>query len=235
MANTCQDLLIRWTSQTLNLPACTADVLVTDRRADRGAGEALCEPDHSAINCGQRTISLSTEVRVGLFGGSAEKATRKFFAADTPREAQAQIAKGADINGFDVPGIGRMIPLARQAHQGNAAMVTWLLENGADPALQDATGDTALHIAANRGKVTVIPILVAGNADIEATDSRGNTPLHRSVMPGDLEATRVLLELGANPNARSEEGTPLSLAARGLHRNSWEMEQLLRSHGATQH
>ena len=172
---------------------------------------------------------------MGLFGGGAEKATRKFFAANTPREAQVQIAKGADINGFDVPGIGRMVPLGRQAHQGNAAMVTWLLENGADPALRDATGDTALHIAANLGKVDVIPILVAGKADIEATDSRGNTPLHRSVMPGDLGATWKLLELGANPNARSEDGTPLSLVARGLHANSSEMERLLRSYGATQH
>lgn len=172
---------------------------------------------------------------MGLFGGGTEKATRKFFAANSPREAQAQIAKGADVNGFDVPGIGRMIPLCRHAHQGNAAMVTWLLENGADPALRDATGDTALHIAANRGQVSVIPILVAGNADIEATDSRGNTPLHRSVMPGDLQATRVLLELGADPNARSEEGTPLSLVSRGLHSNSAEMERLLRSHGATQY
>lgn len=172
---------------------------------------------------------------MGLFGGGAEKATRKLFAADTPREAQIQIARGADIDGFDVPGIGRMVPLGRQAHQGNAAMVTWLLENGADPALRDATGDTALHIAANQGKVSVIPILVAGNADIEATDNRGNTPLHRSVMPGGLEATRMLLELGANPNARSVEGTPLSLVARGFHRNSSEMEQLLRTYGATQH
>lgn len=73
---------------------------------------------------------------MGLFGGGAETATRKFFAADTPREAQVQIAKGADINGFEVPGIGRMTPLGRQAHQGDAAMVTWLLENGADPALR---------------------------------------------------------------------------------------------------
>lgn len=75
----------------------------------------------------------------------------------------------------------------------------------------------------------MIRILVAGNADIEAADSRGNTPPHRGVMPGDLAAMRVLLELGANPNARSEEGTPLSLVARGFHRNSSEMEQLLRS------
>lgn len=172
---------------------------------------------------------------MGLFGGGAEKATRKLFAADSPREAQVQIAKGADISGFDVPGVGRMTPLGRQARFGNAAMVTWLLENGADPDLQDGTHDTPLHIAANHGKANVIPILVAGNADIEATDRRGNTPLHRSVMPGEFEATRILLELGANPNARSEDGTPLSLVARGLHRNSSEMEQLLRSHGATQH
>lgn len=172
---------------------------------------------------------------MGLFGGGAEKATRKLFAADTPREAQAQIAKGADINGFDVPGVGRMTPLGRAARFGNAPMVTWLLENGADPDLQDGTSDNALHIAANYGHDNVIPILVAGNADIEATDRRGNTPLHRSVMPGNFEATRMLLELGSNPNARSEEGTPLSLVARNIHRNTSEMEQLLRSHGATQH
>lgn len=168
-------------------------------------------------------------------GGGTEKATRKLFAANGPREAQAQLAKGGDINGFVMPDIGRMMPLQRHAYLGNAAMVSWLLENGADPALTDGSGDTALHTAANRGKVDVIRILLAGKGDIEAKDRRGNAPLHRSVMPGDLAATRVLLDHGADPNARSEEGTPLSIAEKGFHSNKHEMAQLLRDHNATRY
>ena len=172
---------------------------------------------------------------MGWFGGGTEKASQKLFYADTPREAEAQVTKGADINGIQDPGVGRMTPLGRHARWGNTTMTKWLLDNGADPDLQDGTGDAPLHIAANYDMADVIPILVAGNADIETTDRRGNTPLHRSVMPGNLKATRMLLELGADPNARSEEGTPLSLVARDLHRNTSQMEQLLRSHGSTQY
>jgi hypothetical protein len=173
---------------------------------------------------------------MGLFGGGGtEKATLKLFAANGPRDAQAELAKGGDINGYVVPGVGRMMPLQRQAYLGNAAMVSWLLENGADPALADGQGDTPLHTAANRGNVDVIRILLAGKAAIESKDLRGNTPLHRSVMPGDLAATRVLLEHGADSNARSEEGTPLSIAQKGFHSNKHEMAQLLRDHNATRY
>lgn len=172
---------------------------------------------------------------MGLFGDGSEKATRKLFAADSPRQAQAQLAKGADINGFDVPDLGRLTPLARQTYLGAAPMVAWLLENGADPDLEDSSGETALHSAANRGEHEVIGLLVAANANIEATDRRGNTPVLRAVMAGQLEATRILLELGSDPNARSEDGTALSLVAKRFHRNTWEMEGLLRSHGATEY
>lgn len=171
---------------------------------------------------------------MAMFGRSGvQKATEKLFGANTTREAEAQLAKGADIDGYDVPHMGRLVPLNRHAHQGNAAMVSMLLTHGANPNLAGITGDTALHEAANRGTTNVIPLLIAAGADIEAKDPRGNTPLHRSVMPGNLAATRMLLEHGANPNARSEEGTPLSLASRQLHSNDLEMSQLLREHGAT--
>ena len=70
--------------------------------------------------------------------------------------------------------------------------------------------------------------LVAQGADLSATDTWGNTPLHSRAQSwrGSID---VLLELGANANARAPIGTPLHAA--GLRKNS-EIAKKLLAHGA---
>ena len=53
-------------------------------------------------------------------------------------------------------------------------------------------------------------------SDIEARDDDGLTPLATAVMSEQLDATRALLEAGANPSTRDNDGdTPMSNAPDG--------------------
>ncbi len=80
----------------------------------------------------------------------------------------------------------------------------------------DASGSTALHLAAQRGKRAVLGALVKyGRARSDASDVDGNTALHRAVACANPEAVRTLLVglPGADPCALNRAGqTPMLMA-----------------------
>ena len=67
-------------------------------------------------------------------------------------------------------------------------------------------GMTALHYAAREGHIATAKLLVTGGADIDQP-SNGDltTPLLASVINGNYDLALVLLELGADPNALSDD------------------------------
>ena len=77
-------------------------------------------------------------------------------------------------------------------------------------------GFTALHFASYFGSTGTITALLEGGAHIEAATRNflTNTPLHAAAAGGRIEASRLLLRSGADPNARQHGGfTPLMTAA----------------------
>jgi len=93
-------------------------------------------------------------------------------------------------------------------------------------------GFQALHLAAFFGRTEVVRLLAQRGARVN-TYSRngfGVMPLHSAVAGQHLEASRILLENGADPNAvQSEEFTPLMAAAQN---GQASMVALLLQHGA---
>jgi len=108
----------------------------------------------------------------------------------------------------------------RAADRGDVAAVRRFLDDGFAPNAGNEIGYTALMGAARGARLDVIRLILSCGGQAALADKRGYTALHWAVAqpPADssnqLNCVRALIEAGADPNARNEEGiTPLMNAA----------------------
>lgn len=85
----------------------------------------------------------------------------------------------------------------------------FLLENGADPNLKDAQGDTPLIVAAMNGFPEGVRVMLLAKAQVDGTNGRGETALIKAVLMRDAPSVRLLLQAGADPD-RTDNQTGLS-------------------------
>ena len=106
-------------------------------------------------------------------------------------------------------------PMADAAMGGNLDVVRELVASGTDVNAPQGDGMTALHWAAERGDTEMVDLLVVAGARLDAVTRNGRyTPLHLAGSEGYALVIRLLLEAGADPNARSStDATPLHFAA----------------------
>ncbi len=124
-------------------------------------------------------------------------------------------------SGFDVAGSSSSrSPLARAVSDGRTSgIVDCLVELGANVNEKDYMG-TLLHNTVWRdppdlGSQFARALVEAGANVEERSQMDGETPLHLAAREGNSSVGNVLIEAGANVNARTEDGeTPLLLAAR---------------------
>ena len=107
------------------------------------------------------------------------------------------------------------------------------------PSAEDLRNDPHGHLvwAARTGDVAAIRQLAASGVDLSASsatalrfvfpdfDHMDSTPLQHAVRKHQVEAVRVLLESGADPDARRDGATPLFIAAN--HKDSTLLRLLL--------
>jgi prolyl 4-hydroxylase len=98
------------------------------------------------------------------------------------------------------------------------------------------TGSTEAHrLAASGASIDLTGVLDSQPEVINVRDANGWTALHEAVRKGSFDSVQVLLDRGAEVNARTgqrEEGeSPLALALR-LHGDSAPIVNLLRERGA---
>ena len=65
---------------------------------------------------------------------------------------------------------------------------------------------TPLHVAAEKSHYDVMDVLLKHGAKVNALDSAGQTCLHRCGREGNVQACRILLSFGADPNIVSLQG-----------------------------
>jgi cytohesin len=103
--------------------------------------------------------------------------------------------------------------LHKAASMGQARVVQFLLEGGAEVGVRNKSGSTPLHLAARLGRREIVLLLLGGKADPNS-DSQGQTPAHLAAGEGYKAVVETLLDAGGNPNAKDSAGkTPLHWAA----------------------
>ena len=101
-------------------------------------------------------------------------------------------------------------PLLYTCENGNYEIAKLLLEYGANPNVVGSDNSTPLIEALDSESYDIMELLIKNGADIEY-EFYDNTCLVRAVRIGDIQAVKLLLEYGANPNATNSDGfTPLN-------------------------
>jgi ankyrin repeat protein len=85
----------------------------------------------------------------------------------------------------------------------------FLLQNGADPNLKDAEGNTPLIVAAMNSFPDGVRVMLIAKAQVDGTNGRGETALIKSVLMRDAASVQLLLQAGADPD-RTDNQTGLS-------------------------
>lgn len=102
------------------------------------------------------------------------------------------------------------------AHDGQLALVRKALQSGTPVDDRDPQQKlTALHMAAYNGHTEIVRLLIDHDAEIDPRDHQGMTPLLHACTGPFPETVTLLINAGADINAReSSEGfTPLMMAA----------------------
>lgn len=120
---------------------------------------------------------------------------------------------GVPVDGRDADGETALMAAAKA---GRVELVRELLGRGADPALQDIWGSSALGWTASRiNSPEVVAALAAGGAPVDSLDDDGWTPLMTAAALGRVGVVRALLEGGADPRRRDpEDGSARECAVR---------------------
>lgn len=184
--------------------------LLLRRGADAAAADSTGTTAlHLVIPWGTSEV-VDELLAAGANAGAADRGGRTPFHVAASRGATAV----ADLLLGDDGEISSPTPSTREdtalARLDDRAILESLLNAGANPDPADASGDTPLHVAAERGADATVAWLLAHGADPSRRDDDDVTPLHRAAN-GDIAAK--LIEAGAPIDPPDRDGrTPLHRA-----------------------
>ena len=142
----------------------------------------------------------------------------------------SQMATHGNLNSRDAQG---NTPLLLAIRKQRYRHVDYLLEQGADAAVQNNQGNTTLIFAAYTAPVALCEQLFACGALVNARNARGITPLMAAAITGNMEVVRWLLQHGADVAQKDIYGCTACMQAH-LH-GRMAVVELLAEQGETLH
>lgn len=114
-----------------------------------------------------------------------------------------EILKGGTDN-LETPDFKGETALYRAVFRGDKSIVQLLLEKGANPAARPPGCNSPLHLSVNRDRKTILEMLLERSTkeEIEETTSTGETALYLAIQKKYSSCAKILLQHGANPQAR---------------------------------
>jgi len=187
---------------TLVAPTFLVAILLstaTQAATDTRLAEAAQKRDTATV----RTL-LSQKVDPNVPGRDGTPALLWMVRIDDVETARLLVKAGADVKAANRQGL---TPLALAASNGSAAMLKVLIDAGADVNATDPAGETPLMLAARVGSLDAARVLMERGATIEAKDAQfEQTALMVAVRENRPQVVKLLVELGANVNARTRVG-----------------------------
>jgi hypothetical protein len=120
-------------------------------------------------------------------------------------------------------------PFIIALYKGNTAAVVEYLSAGGDPNAESPEGAHPMNLACDYGDAELAQALLEAGSRVEG--NRDDPPLGWCAYNGNGAVLRVLIEAGADVNAKGSDGeSALDSARRGRQRQN---EKILRTHGAT--
>ncbi|KIX02695.1 uncharacterized protein Z518_08637 [Rhinocladiella mackenziei CBS 650.93] len=96
---------------------------------------------------------------------------------------------------------------------GNALLLTLLLQQNIPVDIPDPQGHTCLMWAGYKGWPACVDLLLRWGANVNATDNNGYTPLHWALVKGSKPCLDKIIEYGADRFAKTNEGKTPNICA----------------------
>ena len=96
--------------------------------------------------------------------------------------------------------------------RGDVDKAARILKKGSNVNARSVSGDSVIHSAVLNNQVRMVRLLTTCGVDVNLVLEYLKTPLHITARYSCDAVTKLLLEHGANPNAESKWGTPLTVA-----------------------
>ena len=162
--------------------------------------QAAAELDDTKIRLLLRRRNLDVSIRDDQGRTALHIAARRGHATIV----QLLLDGGFDPSATDIEG-RTPVHMAVQSYENTDALQN-LLKAGANVLVQDVTGRSALHVAAEHGMVHQMKVLLEAGADVAARDRNGRSTLHLVVTHGTVQQLKILLEAGGDVLAEDNEG-----------------------------
>jgi ankyrin repeat protein len=166
---------------------------------DTRLAEAAQKRDMAAVRA-----LLSQKVDPNAPGKDGTSALLWLVRVDDVQTATLLVKAGADVK---LPNRQGLTPLALAASNGSAAMLKLLLDAGADVNAFDPANQTPLMTAAAVGNLDAVRVVLEHGGTIDTKDPQfEQTALMVAVRENHPQVVRLLVELGANVNAKTRLG-----------------------------